>query len=219
MSLSPEDITLNRQTLFRKLLYYIPNPYGVSAIMGNIYKESWNTFDPRIVQGFNAGTFDFCITYTNRVDSGEITKDKFVNEGPNGGGYGLVQWTYPARKRALYELKVSDNYYSIGSLDLQVRYLNQELSGYAVKTSIDSCTYDSIGDVAEQFCWEFERPDPAAADVPTRRSQAYNIYEECKDLTPLAPGDEPVPPTPPVPTVKRSRVPIWLIDKIVRKEI
>ena len=39
-------------------------------------------------------------TYTKNVDNGTYSKESFVNDGA---GYGLAQWTYSSRKKALYE--------------------------------------------------------------------------------------------------------------------
>ena len=53
-------------------------------------------------------------TYTKNVDNGTYSKESFVNDGA---GYGLAQWTYSSRKKALYEY-AKEKGTSIGDLNM-----------------------------------------------------------------------------------------------------
>lgn len=103
---------------------FIGNPIGVAALMGNLYAESG--LYPDRVQG-DVPYSDYSKEYTRKVDTGEIGLLDFVHNGPNGGGYGLAQWTYHTRKLALYELWQSGGYSSIGGIDLACDFLGREL--------------------------------------------------------------------------------------------
>ena len=75
------------------------NAYGVAGLMGNLQAESG--LCPYRVQGDFSTGWTESANYTARVDSGEISEDDFVNNGPGGGGYGLAQWTFWSRKQGL----------------------------------------------------------------------------------------------------------------------
>ena len=98
------------------------NAYGVAAMMGNLYVES--KLEPTKLQSSYARKLGMTSEeYTNSVDNGTYSKESFVYDSA---GYGLVQWTYWSRKENLinYARSVSD---SIGSLDMQLNFLWQEL--------------------------------------------------------------------------------------------
>ena len=109
----------NKQIIWNKLYGVIKNKYGVAGLMGNLQAESG--FYPDRVQG-DIPYSSYSKEYTAKVDSGEISEYDFVHNGPGGGGYGLAQWTYPPRKQALYNMKVDNEYDSIGSLYLACEY-------------------------------------------------------------------------------------------------
>lgn len=87
---------------------------AVAGIMGNMYTESAATFDGRVLQGDTSGNgsvTETSITYTDNVDKGSINRTSFSKNGPNGGGYGIVQWTYYTLKEGLYDYaKLKENY-------------------------------------------------------------------------------------------------------------
>ena len=85
---------------------------ATAAIMGNMEAES-NCIAVRLQGDFTAG-FARSNEYTAKVDSGEISREQFVYNGPGGGGYGLCQWTYWSRKAGLYDL-AKEQGVSVGS--------------------------------------------------------------------------------------------------------
>ena len=101
---------------------------GACGLMGNQYAES---------AGFIANRMEFLLknllgkytdkTYTAAIDSGEITRAKFLNPFPGKVyGYGLVQWTSTGRKAGLYDLAKKRGV-SIGDEQLQIDYTLTEL--------------------------------------------------------------------------------------------
>ena len=64
--------------------------------------------------------------YTNKVDSGAISRDDFIYRGPGGEGYGLAQWTSHGRKAGLYDFAKKRGV-SIADEDMQIEYLLGEM--------------------------------------------------------------------------------------------
>ena len=163
--------------LWDALSTLISNPYGVAGLMGNLQAESG--LCPYRLQGDFSDGYQTSIEYTAKVDSGEISKDEFVNNGPNGGGYGLAQWTYPPRKEMLYEMwKVG--YPSIGHIDLAISLLLTELqTDYAgVLQVLQSAA--SVREASDKVLHDFENPADQSEAVEEARAalgQAwYDLY-------------------------------------------
>ncbi len=173
----------DKELIWRRLLADIGNEYGVAGLMGNLQAES-GLVSYRLQGDFSAG-YTSSIEYTNKVNSGEISKSDFVNNGPGGGGYGLAQWTYPPRKQALYEMWVSGGYASIGSLTLACDYLLYELknSYYGVYAVLKNAT--SIKVASDKVLHDFENPADQSASVEVLRAQMGEaIYKEMTGTTP-----------------------------------
>ena len=111
--------------IWDNLLKKIKNPIGVGALMGNLYVES--KLNPRDLQGSYARKFGMTDDeYTNAVDNGSYSRDKFIHDSA---GYGLVQWTFWSRKQSLYDYAKSVNA-SIGDLNMQLDFLWDEISNH-----------------------------------------------------------------------------------------
>ncbi len=113
--------------------------------------------------------------YTNGVDSGAYPRDKFINDRA---GYGLIQWTSSDRKAGLYDYAKSKNA-SIGSLDVQLGYLLQELQKkpYALTYKYITGNYSAF-DTAKTFCLNFESPSNKETGCPDRANKYLAEYTE-----------------------------------------
>lgn len=149
----------------------IGNDVGTAAVMGNLRAES--NLESTNVQNSYEGRYGTDAQYTQRVDEGVYSRNKFANDAA---GYGIAQWTYWSRKAALWDhQKLTLGGRSIGDLDGQLSFLIQELRGYkavwdAVTTGTDLETVTGI--VLRQY----ERPaDQSDANVRRRTvySQSY----------------------------------------------
>jgi hypothetical protein len=159
---------------------------GIAAIMGNTEHEGSNEF--YTVQGdYTHDDSDaYNREYTNKVNSGTISKSDFVNGGPGGGGYGLAQWTYHTRKEGLYNKTVAQGK-SISSPKGQMDWLWEELQGYTgVKNAIMNPT--SIADATKKFLYDFENPSDKEGTYPGRYSSAKTIYKEFTGKTATGSG-------------------------------
>lgn len=164
------------QKIWNYLKSKIGNEYGVAALMGNLQAESG--LYPDRVQG-DIPYSDYSKTYTAQVDSGAISEYNFVNNGPNGGGYGLAQWTFPARKQALYNKYKSGGYSSIGSINLALDYLWYELTtSYSGVLSVLK-NASSIREASDKVLHDFENPaDQSTAVEETRATMGQTIYNQ-----------------------------------------
>jgi hypothetical protein len=156
------------------LLEAIGNKIGVAAIMGNLFAES--CIDSTNLQNSYEGRYGTDAQYTQRVDEGVYSREKFAHDSA---GYGLAQWTHWSRKAALWDyLKAAPGGRSIGDLRGQLNFLLKELRGYksvwdAVTTGTDLETVTGI--VLRQY----ERPaNQSDANVRHRTAYAKEYLEE-----------------------------------------
>lgn len=162
---------------FRNLGY---SEVATAAAMGNLKTES--TLESQIVQG-DIPMSNYSIDYTNNVDSGKISRNDFVNNGPGGGGYGLAQWTSPGRKNDLYSYKKKEKT-SIGDLQMQLGYLMTEINGSEWTSSKYKNTWKNASKLSQldssttAFCTGFERPGTPHLDE--RKQNAKDIYNRNK---------------------------------------
>jgi hypothetical protein len=144
------------------------NAFAVAGIMGNMQAESGlkpdnlqNSFESRL------GMSD--AQYTAAVDSGS-----YRNFASDSAGYGLVQWTYGARKQALLDYAKSVGA-SIGSLQMQLDFFWKELQGYTgVISALKSAK--SVLDASNAILLQYERPADQSVAVQSKRAgygQAY----------------------------------------------
>ena len=163
----------NEQAIWDYFYTHLGNEYGVAGLMGNLYAESG--LYPDRVQG-DIPYSSYSKEYTADVDSGAISESDFVNNGPGGGGYGLAQWTYPARKQGLYDMYKAGEYSSIGCIELALDYLLFELSTEFdnVLTVLENAT--SVRVASDAVLYDFERPanqSPENAEAREELSQYY----------------------------------------------
>lgn len=152
------------------------NDYAAAGTMGNLYAES------QLASDRLEGDIPYSETskiYTAKVDSGAISRNDFIYNGPNGGGYGLAGWTWWEWKQQLYDLAKAQGK-SIGDLsvhlDLLVQLLNGEKIGVlnALKSSV------TVRGASDIFLHLFEKPTDQSTAVEERRASYgqffYNKY-------------------------------------------
>jgi len=163
------------EQIWNGLLADIGNEYGVAGLMGNLQAESG--LCPYRVQGDFTDGYSYSVEYTSAVDRGSISKDDFVYNGPNGGGYGLAQWTFWSRKKALYEMWET-GYASIGDVQLGIDYLLWELkNNYSgVYSTLKNAT--SIREASDKVLHDFENPADQSESVEIQRATlGQNWYD------------------------------------------
>lgn len=172
---------LSGESNAEKIWFYFRNlgysEFSTAAAMGNIAVETADTFDSRIVQG-DIPFSQFSIDYTNKVDSGEVSKNDFMHHGPNGGGYGLVQFTYYSRKETLYN-HAKETSTSVGDLKTQLETIMIEFEGWKSSSTYKTwkeCSSESQLDTATlAFMKGYERPGTPHED--RRKKNSHEIYK------------------------------------------
>jgi len=107
--------------------------------------------------------------YTAAVDNGGYTN--FVRDSA---GYGLAQWTYYSRKQALLDYARSAGA-SIGSLDMQLAFLWQELQGYkSVISALKAAT--SVQAASDAVLTGYEKPADQSGAVKEKRAAYGQKY-------------------------------------------
>ena len=118
--------------------------------------------------------------YTQRVDSGQMTKQQFMCDGI---GYGYAQWTYSTRKGLMYDYFKARKK-SIADSDTQIDFLIWEMQSYfpnqwkLVTSSHDlySCTWELLD--------KWENPDEKTNNVKRRYETAQRFFGQFQDLAP-----------------------------------
>ena len=156
------------------LIADIKNEKGVAGLMGNLQAESG--LYPDRVQG-DVPYSNYSKTYTAQVDNGQISENDFVYNAPNGGGYGLAQWTFSTRKQALYNMWKSGGYNSIGSVYLACAYLLHELKTSYTDVYNTLKSASTIRTASNKVLHGFEKPADQSVSVEMlRESLGQEIY-------------------------------------------
>lgn len=163
----------NEQKIWSFLMERINNPYGVAGLMGNLYAESG--LRPNNLQNSyekSLGMTDE--SYTAAVDSGAY--DNFVKDAA---GYGLAQWTYWSRKKALKEFADWLNL-SIGDLTMQLEFLWKELYE-SFNTSVLAVLKNAktVKEASDVVLTKYERPaDQSDAAKAKRAGYGQTYYDK-----------------------------------------
>lgn len=147
------------------------NDYSCAGLMGNLQAESG--LNPKNMENSYERKLDYTDeSYTQSVDNGTITKEEFAN---HNFGYGIAQWTWHTRRRALYEYAKSKGT-SIGDLTMQLEYLYQELStSYkSVLSTLKNAT--SILEASNAVLLKFECPYDQSVSVQNKRASYGQKY-------------------------------------------
>ena len=163
----------------------IKNDFGTAGLVGNLYGES--RFKPNNLQdGFEKRLGMNDAAYTEAVDNGSYSKDKFIKDGA---GYGLPQITFWSRKEDLYNFK-GDR--SIGDLYMQLDFiwwdLNNGFKGVLQALQKATSIYDATKVVLEQY----EKPaDQSESVCRTRTAYGQTYYDKyAKGIAPVQPSTD-----------------------------
>lgn len=157
---------VNEKTIWIFFMDKIGNPFGVAGLMGNLYAESG--LNPKNLQ--NSGNKKYSLTddeFTEWIDTGLITKEKFCKDGY---GYGLAQWTYKTRKEKLYNYCIIKSKGSIGDLRLQMFYLWEELQKYTGVLKVLKAA-KNVREASDVVLLKFERPANQGESVQKKRAK------------------------------------------------
>lgn len=165
-------ITTNARSIWNFLKCQGFSDYGIAGLMGNLYAESG--LNPNNLE--NIGNKELGMTdeyYTKCVDNNSYTH--FITDSY---GYGVAQWTWHTRKRALYEFMKTLGL-SIGDLSGQLKYLTIELKNDFTNV-YNTLRYSlSIEECTNIVLTQFECPADMSESVKqTRLNYAKEYYNE-----------------------------------------
>ncbi len=171
-------------TIWNSLMKAICNPYGVAALMGNLFAES--SLNPECKTGSKYKEISSS-EYISNVDNGTINEDTFIHDDV---AFGLAQWRYWSRKKALYEL-AKEQHKSIGDINLQIDFLIKEIKTYKMvwNAMIDAAF---IKDASDIILTKYERPANVGDAVKEKRaSYGEKYYDKFSNMS-SEPIAEPV---------------------------
>lgn len=149
-----------QQLIWNYLMEITGNAYAAAGLMGNLYAESGLV--PTNLQdaceaslGYEDGT------YTEAVDSGT-----YLDFTTDWAGYGLAQWTWQERKQNLLAF-AQDAGLSVGSLDLQLRFLAWELEERGLLPELQAVC--SVREASDLVLFRYEAPLDTGAETQTVR--------------------------------------------------
>lgn len=159
----------NEQKIWNYLKSKGLNDYGCAGLMGNLQAESGlksnnlqNTYESKL--GFSDDN------YVNVVDNGTYTN--FIYDSA---GFGLAQWTWWGRKKALYDYVKSKNK-SIGCLETQLEFLYKELSENYKSVLTTLKTAKSVKEASNAVLLKFECPYDQSVSVQNKRASYGQKY-------------------------------------------
>jgi hypothetical protein len=136
---------------------------GAAGLMGNLKAES--DLEPQNVQN----SFERKIGYDDRGYTEAVDFGSYTNFANDGAGYGLAQWTYPARKAALLAFAKAQKK-SVGDLDLQLDFLLTELQKDYPALLRQLCAASDVRAASDAVLTQFERPADMSESVKIKRA-------------------------------------------------
>lgn len=162
---------MSAQTIYNRLRSHGMTAAGACAMLGNMQAESG--LKSNIVQRGMQSLSDE--EYTRRVDAYPVSEATFIHDSA---GYGLCQWTFWSRKKALLDY-AHDRGMSVGDESTQIDFCVQELqTGYSSLWAY-LCNTDDTYEATERICKEYEKP--AVSNINTRYGFAQDFHIQLAD--------------------------------------
>ncbi len=159
-----------QQQIWNYLMEITGNAYAAAGLMGNLYAES-GLLPTNLQDACEAALGYEDDTYTEAVDSG--TYSGFASDGA---GYGLAQWTWQERKQNLLAF-AQDAGMSVGSLDLQLRFVAWELEERGLLSELQAVR--SVREASDLVLFRYEAPlDTGAQTQAVRCGLSMTFYNQ-----------------------------------------
>ena len=157
----------NEQIIWGFIYSKLNNPYGTAGLMGNLFAES--SLNPILANNVKKKTGLTNEQYTAAADAG--VNNNFVSDGI---AYGLVQWCYHTRKKALLDkARAADK--SVGDINVQLEYMWDELQGY--KTVMKTlCAAKNVREASDIVMLKYEKPATQTEAVKQLRAKYGQKY-------------------------------------------
>ncbi len=167
---------MSEQTIYADLRRAGMTHEGACAMLGNMQAESG--LKANIVQIGMTSLTD--AQYTKLFDA---NPERCISDGI---GYGLCQWTYPARKRNLRQFARNWGV-SVGAEDMQTAFVIEELKTEYAALWKFLCETDDLYTAAERICREYERPAVNNVAARYRAAQEFSAALAAMGATDTSP--------------------------------
>lgn len=147
------------------LMDKIKNPYGVAALMGNLYAES--SLDPTCCTGLPKGDK---AEYIRKLDRGDMSKTEFSTDGV---AFGLAQWRYWSRKSALYDFLGGIN---MTDLKWQIAFMLTEIENHYKSVWKSMVEAKDIQTPSDMILLRYEKPANTGESVKKKRAGYAKTY-------------------------------------------
>lgn len=161
-------------------------PAGACGLIGNLEAESDGFYPNRLeylcVKRLKENGKTYTDeTYTAAVDSGKISCEEFLHPLPGKQyGYGLAQWTTPARKSGLWNL-AKQRGVSIADMDTQLDYLLRELQESFPSVLKVLKTAKTIREASDIVLVKFEAPAGITEATKASRASRGELFKKYFD--------------------------------------
>lgn len=181
------------QTIYNLLRGYGLSEAGALGMLGNWECES--NCEPYRVQGDYQPSRAISKAYVEAIETHRMSKEQFATDQK---GFGEAQWTYPQRKRNLWDAWQKSSL-RIDSCELQVAFAMWELQNEYSGLLNYLRTAEAIYDCTNRICREYERPAvnnvQARYEAALRIRQEINLDGEDTPVDPIEPGEDEQPKT------------------------
>lgn len=161
---------MNEKLIWDYLIKATKNPYGTSAIMGNLMAES--SLNPRCMTGIKDPD------YVSKADAGDID---FAHDGH---AFGLAQWCYYTRKGGL-QAYAKQTGRSVGDIQMQLEYLVKEMSQDYKSVWKAVTEANAIRTTSDIVMLRYEKPGTMTEAAKVKRANfAMAFYNQFADKTP-----------------------------------
>lgn len=179
------------QTIYNLLRGYGLSEAGALGMLGNWECESG--CEPYRVQGDYQASRVISKAYVEAIETHRMSKEQFATDQK---GFGEAQWTYPQRKRNLWDAWQKSSL-RIDSCELQVAFAMWELQNEYSGLLNYLRTAEVIYDCTNRICREYERPAvnnvQARYEAALRIRQEINLDGEDTPVDPIEPGEDEQP--------------------------
>lgn len=176
------------QTIYNLLRGYGLSEAGALGMLGNWECESG--CEPYRVQGDYQSSRAISKAYVEAIETHRMSKEQFATDQK---GFGEAQWTYPQRKRNLWDAWQKSSL-RIDSCELQVSFAMWELQNEYTGLLNYLRTAEAIYDCTNRICREYERPAvnnvQARYEAALRIRQEINLDGEDTPVDSIEPGEE-----------------------------
>lgn len=149
---------------------------GACAMLGNMQAESG--LKANIAQRGMTSLTD--AQYTKLFD---VNPERCISDGV---GYGLCQWTYPARKKNLRQFARNWGV-SVGAEDMQTAFVIEEMTTEYATLWKYLCETDELYTATERICKEYERPAVNNVDARYKAAQDFSATLAAMNATGTSP--------------------------------